>query len=149
MKIPEKLFVIINKIVRAILRSPIHGLMSGSFMLINYRGRKSGKAFSTPVRFMRTDNGVRVYTAEHTQWWRNIEAGPNVTLLIAGEQAAYLASVYERNVQSNRELLIEFLTLYPQDATYQDIRLNKDGSLNEDDLNAAAEKAIVVEFTKD
>ncbi|MFK7974705.1 MAG: hypothetical protein AB8C02_01125 [Halioglobus sp.] len=146
MKIPEKLFVVINKIVRVILKSPLHGIMSGSFMLMNYRGRKSGKAFSTPVRYMRTDNGVRVYTAEHTQWWKNMLSGTEVSLIIAGTTETFRPSVYDRDPANNRELLIEFLTLYPQDAAYQDIRLNKDGSLNEADLDAAAQKSIVVEF---
>lgn len=148
MKIPEKLFVIINKIVKIILKSPLHGIMSDSFMLMSYTGRKSGKQFTTPVRYMRTDKGVRVYTAEHTQWWRNMLSGPKVTLVIAGQTEPYTASVYPRDAQRNRELLIEFLTLYPQDATYQDIRLNKDGSLNQEDLDAAAQKSIVVEFIK-
>lgn len=148
MKIPEKLFVIINKIVKVILKSPLHGIMSDSFMLMSYTGRKSGKQFTTPVRYMRTDKGVRVYTAEHTQWWRNMLSGPKVTLVIAGQTEPYTASVYPRDAQQNRELLIEFLTLYPQDATYQDIRLNKDGSLNQEDLDAAAQKSIVVEFIK-
>lgn len=148
MRIPEKLFVVINVIVRTILKSPAHGIMSDSFMLMSYTGRKSGKAFTTPVRYMRTDAGVRVYTAEHTQWWRNMLSGPVVTLLIAGESGEFQASVYDRDAAKNRELLIEFLTLYPQDAAYQDIRLNKDGSLNEDDLEAASQKSIVVEFTK-
>lgn len=148
MKIPEKLFVIINKIVKVILKSPLHGIMSDSFMLMSYTGRKSGKQFTTPVRYMRTDKGVRVYTAEHTQWWRNMLSGPKVTLVIAGQTEPYTASVYPRDAQQNRELLIDFLTLYPQDATYQDIRLNKDGSLNQEDLDAAAQKSIVVEFIK-
>lgn len=146
MKIPEPLFVIINKIVKIILRSPLHSIMSGSFMTISYTGRKSGKALATPVRYMRTGQGVRVYTAEHTQWWRNVKANPDVTLLVAGETAPYLASIYDRDPAVNRELLVEFLTLYPQDAVYQDIRLNKDGSLNQEDLAAASQKAIVVEF---
>ena len=152
MKIPEPLFVFINAIVRTLLKSPLHRLMSSSFMLIQYVGRKSGRALSTPVRYMpidgHIDNGVRVYTATHTQWWRNVAAKPDVSLLIAGETATYDATVIKDDPQRNRELLIEFLTLYPQDAVYQDIRINKDGSLNEDDLHTASQKSVIVEFHK-
>jgi len=148
MKIPEPLFAVINTIVRALLKSPLHRLMSDSFLVMYYTGRKSGKSFRTPVRYMRVDGGVRVFTANHTQWWRNIAANPNVDLLIAGKTSPHLATVHRDDPDSNREMLIEFLTLYPQDAVYQDIKLNSDGSLNEDDLKVAAEKSIIVSFQK-
>ena len=148
MKIPEKLFVVVNMIVRGTLRSPLHRLMSDSFMVINHVGRKSGKPFATPVRYMPIDSGVRAFTAEHTQWWRNVSATPDVTLLVAGKTDTYTACVLERDAAVNRDLLIEFLTIFPQDAVYQDIRLNEDGSLNEDDLNVAAGKSIIVDFTR-
>ena len=135
-------------IVRGTLRSPLHRLMSDSFMVINHVGRKSGKPFATPVRYMPIDNGVRAFTAEHTQWWRNVSATPGVTLLVAGNTDTYTARVLERDAAVNRDLLIEFLTIFPQDAVYQDIRLNEDGSLNEDDLNVAAGKSIIVDFTR-
>ena len=148
MRIPEKLFVVINTIVRVTLRSPLHRLMSDSFMVINHVGRKSGKPFATPVRYMPIENGVRAFTAEHTQWWRNVSATPTVTLLVAGTTGNYTAQVRARDAAVNRDLLIEFLTIFPQDATYQDIRLNQDGSLNEDDLAVAAGKSIIVDFTQ-
>jgi deazaflavin-dependent oxidoreductase (nitroreductase family) len=146
MKIPEPLFAIINRIVHTLLRSPLHWLMSSSFMVIYYRGRKSGKPLHTPVRYMPIDGGVRATTADHTQWWRNVAANPDVQLLVGGKRRDYTAQLHERDPQSNRELLIEFLTVYPQDAVYQDIRLNKDGSLNEHDLKEAATRAIIIDF---
>lgn len=146
MKIPEPLFAIINRIVGTILRSPLHGLMSSSFTVIYYRGRKSGKALSTSVRYLPIDGGVRATTAEHTQWWRNVAANPDVKLLVAGDTRPYTAHLHERDPEKNRALLIEFLSVYPQDAAYQDIRLNSDGSLNEHDLAEAATRAIIVDF---
>jgi hypothetical protein len=41
--------------------------------------------------------------------------------------------------------LVSYLELFPQDAAYHDIRLNKDKSLNEQDLEQAARAAVVVE----
>ena len=38
-----------NPFVGALLRSPLHGFMSNSTMLLTYTGRKSGKTYTTPV----------------------------------------------------------------------------------------------------
>jgi deazaflavin-dependent oxidoreductase (nitroreductase family) len=146
MKIPEPLFVIVNVIARSLLRSPLHILMSKSVLVISYTGRKSGRKLSTPVRYARVEGRLRCLTAEHTQWWRNLQASPSVTLLVEGNSAFYSAEVLERDPKLTLQILRHFLDLFPQDAAYQDIRINPDKSLNEEDLLAATHKAIVVEF---
>ncbi len=146
MKIPEPLFVLLNKVVRLLLKSPLHFLMSKSLLLINHSGRKSGRMYATPVRYMRTGSGIRCFTSEHVQWWRNVKSRPEVTLLIEGSVCSYKGVVLDRDPKLMQPLLVEFLALYPQDAVYQDIRLNSDESLNAEDLAASLQKAIVVEF---
>ena len=48
-----------NPIIRLVLRSPLHGLFSGSLALITYRGRKSGKEYTIPVQYVQ--GGEKVY----------------------------------------------------------------------------------------
>lgn len=146
MKIPESVFPIINAIMRTLLRSPLHGLMSDSILVITCRGRRSGREYSTPVRYLPLDDRLRCTTATHTQWWRNVSGDAPVSLLVAGKQGEYRAEVLERDPVATETVLREFLAVYPQDAVYQDIRLNKDKSLNEEDLAAAIEEAIIVDF---
>lgn len=146
MRIPESFFVFINVVVRLLLKSPFHSLMSGNVLLINYTGRTSGKNYSTPVRYFKDGRIIRCFTSEHVEWWRNVSANPHVTLLVGGVSKQYQARVLERDPEVIRRRLVEFLAIYPQDAVYQEIRLNPDGSLNTDDLSAASHKAIVVEF---
>jgi hypothetical protein len=38
-----------NTVVTGILNSPLHGLLSGSTMLVTCTGRKSGRAITVPV----------------------------------------------------------------------------------------------------
>ncbi len=146
MKIPEPLFVILNFVVRILLKSPLHSLMSNNILLIEYVGRKSGKVYSTPVRYTRVGSRIRCLTSEEVQWWRNVDAAPAVSLVVRGSVRSYKADVLERDPPRIQKLLSEFLAAYPQDAVYQDIGLNSDGSLNSDDLVKAAHKAIFVEF---
>ena len=49
---PMWMFKVMNPIMKGLLRSPLHGLMSGSLMLITYAGRKTGKPYTIPfLRF--------------------------------------------------------------------------------------------------
>ena len=67
-------------------------------------------------------------------------------MIVRGSKKTYSATVLERDPANIQQLLSAFLTVYPQDAVYQEIRLNSDGSLNDEDLARAAHTAIVVEF---
>ncbi len=114
-------------------------------MLITFTGRKSGKQFTTPVRYMQTGDTVRCFTAAENQWWRNLRSGSRVSLLIKGQLSDYQAQAIFDNPADIRKKLVSYLGLFPQDAAYHDIRLNKDKSLNDQDLEQAARAAVVVE----
>jgi deazaflavin-dependent oxidoreductase (nitroreductase family) len=145
MKLPEPLFAIINPVMGFLLRSPLHGLLSDSLMLITFTGRKSGKQFTTPVRYIKSGDTVKCFTAAENQWWRNLRSAARVSLLIKGRQSAYQAQAIFDKPADIKQQLVSYLAMFPQDAAYHDIRLNKDKSLNEQDLEQAACNAIVVE----
>jgi len=145
MKMPEQLFVFINPMMRLFLQSPFHSLLSNSLMLITFTGRKSGLQFTTPVRYIRTDETIRCFTAAENQWWRNLRSPAEVQLHIRGETKRYTAKAIVDDPAEARKWLVFYLGLFPQDAAYHDIRLNNDKSLREEDLERAITKAIVVE----
>jgi len=145
MKLPEPLFLIINPIMRLVLRSPMHGFLSGSVMLITFTGRNSGRIFTTPVRYVRVGDKVRCYTSSENQWWRNMRGGADVVLRIAGEDRRYRATAIAGDPPVVKEALQHYLELFPQDAAYHEIRLNQDKSLVAEDLERAAKQAVVVE----
>ena len=47
-----------NPLVRAVLRSPAHRLLSGSVLLLTYTGRRSATRYTIPVQYHR--DGVTV-----------------------------------------------------------------------------------------
>jgi len=71
---------IYTSIVKPILRSPLHGLVSKNTMLITFSGRKSGKVYTTPVGYVRNDNDITVFSQRHSSWWRNLRGGASVTV---------------------------------------------------------------------
>lgn len=147
MKLPEPLFAIINPTIRFLLCSPIHGLWSSSLMLISFTGRRSGKVFTTPVRYITDGETIRCFTSSENQWWRNLRGGAKVTLRVQGKDSSYTAVAIENNSEEVKKWLIFYLGLFPQDAAYHNIKLNKDKTLIEEDLDRASHNAIVVEAT--
>lgn len=146
MKVPEAFFVIINPVMRALLRSRLHTLFgSDSLMLITFTGRNSGRRFTIPVRYLRIDGGIRCFTEMRAQWWRNLRGGAEVSLLITGREARFLATPLLGDISAIRAALKHYLALFPADAAYQNICLNRDGTLVTDDLERACHTAVVVE----
>jgi len=145
MRIPEPVFVFVNPVVRTLLRSPMHGVLSKSVMLITFTGKKSGRRYTTPVRYVRLGDVIRCQSSSGTRWWRNLRGGAEVTLRLQGVERRYWANAVEGDREKIREALKYQLAQFPQDAAYHNIRLNRDGSLVSEDLERAAKDAIVVE----
>ena len=131
--------------MRLLLRSPLHSLLSKSLLLITFTGRNSGRQFTTPVRYVRDGATIKCFTSAENQWWRNLRGGANVSLRVEGREAPYYAIAIENDPEKIKQCLRHYLGLFPQDAAYHDIRLNKDKSLVPEDLESASRNAIVVE----
>lgn len=83
--LPPWAYRIVNPTMAAILRSPLHRLLSGSLMLLSFQGRKSGKRYTIPVGYLQ--QGQRLYIFSHAGWWRNLP-GQRVTLRLRGRDVA-------------------------------------------------------------
>ncbi len=145
MRIPEPVFVIINPAMRLLLRSPLHWLMSDSLMLITFVGRKSGRTFTTPVRYMRHDDAIRCFTAASSKWWRNMRGGAEVKLLIRGQEGRYRAVAVESPPEQIRAALLLLFEKFPQDAPYYNVDIGRDGRPKSEDMDLAAERTVLVE----
>lgn len=79
-----------NRAVSALLRSPLHRLLSGRVLLISFAGRTSGRRFTTPVTYTRLDDG-RLAFFSNGIWWKNLAGGAPVTLLLQGRAVPAIA----------------------------------------------------------
>lgn len=75
-----------NTIVKAVLSSPLHGLLSGSTDLIRYTGRRTGRVITTPTQYATHDDGVVILVGrpDSKQWWRNFTDERDVDVLVRG-----------------------------------------------------------------
>lgn len=85
----------LNPLVSAILRSPLHGLVSWGLALLTYTGRRSGRRISLPVGYQRDGDEVAVLVSEarRKRWWRNFQEPGDVELRLRGERRAGRAVV--------------------------------------------------------
>jgi hypothetical protein len=84
---------IANPIIKGLLRSPLHGLMSKRIMLLTFTGRKSGKEFITPIRYARDGDAILCFTDR--PWWKNLRGGAPATIRMRGTDIAGTATVIE------------------------------------------------------
>jgi hypothetical protein len=64
-----------NAVVLAVLRSPVHRLLSGLALELRYTGRRSGREYVLPVQYVRAGGRIviRPQAAQRTSWWRNFQ----------------------------------------------------------------------------
>lgn len=84
-----------NRFVKAVLRSPLHRMMSGFLMLLSYRGRRSGAEYTIPVGYHDDGDGITVLVgrAADKTWWRNLRGGAPVSLRVRGRKVEGVADV--------------------------------------------------------
>ena len=78
----------VNPLVRGLLRSPAHALLSRRLLLITVTGRRSGRRFTIPVGYRETDDGLEIVVGwpERKRWWRNLRGGAPVAVRLRGEE---------------------------------------------------------------
>ena len=79
------LMKVLNPLVKFMLRSPLHVILSSSYMLITVTGRKSGRHYTTPVQYKLEGDTVYIITFGGYTWWKNLRGGAPVDLLIRGK----------------------------------------------------------------
>jgi deazaflavin-dependent oxidoreductase (nitroreductase family) len=139
---------IINPLVRLILRSPLHGLMSGTLLVITCCGRKTGREYSLPVQYAQTGNTIYIVPGvpEKKTWWRNLKEAATVRLTVRGQAMAGKAVVLKPD--SDSETILEgfglYLRRFPAIAKANQINLVADGSFNAEELRRAAMQAVII-----
>jgi len=144
---------LINPLVSLILTSPLHGLLSGSVLILIYRGRKSGKEYQLPVQY--AQEGTLVYilpgAPEQKTWWRNMRDGQPVRLIVRGHTLAGQAELLqgEQDVKAITHALGTIFRRFPAAAGMAKIHAASGGTYAVEDLLQAARSTTVVRVKLD
>lgn len=132
-----------NGFNRAILPSRLHWLTSGSTLLLTLTGRKSGQPITLPVNYSQQGSSLRITSKPERQWWRNLKTNPEVKVVLRGEEIDGTAHVFEATEEVANELSA-YLQPQLKMAKYFQIRLNENGTLNQEDLLQSAQHMVVI-----
>lgn len=132
-----------NQWVEKTLRSPEHGRVSDRILLLTFRGRKSGKSYSTPVSYMQRGNTVVCFT--DSPWWRNLEGGVSVQLVLRGHEmnAHAVPTTDPEQVAGGLRTLCR---KDAEDAKYFGVTVGADGEPNEAQLMRAAQANTMIQM---
>jgi len=128
---------------KLILNSVFHGITSKNTILIQFRGRKSGLEYTTPVNYTQQGDTVRITSLPDRNWWKNLKHNPQVVITLRGKKISGISEVFEEQEAVARELGF-FLEPAPKMARYFKVSLKPDGSFNEQDLFNAAKNQVII-----
>jgi hypothetical protein len=105
--VPAWILKLVNPFVKALLHSRWHRWLSGTLMLISYKGRKSGKSYTNPICYFEWDTDeLLAYTSG--RWWMNVRDGNPVTLLVKGQELEAIPTVI-RDREAVINIVVEFI----------------------------------------
>lgn len=147
MRIPDMFFPVVNRVMRLLLHSPLHRLMSGNVMVLFFRGRRTGQRRWTPVRYLREgEDGVFCLTGRETGWWPNLLGEASVELQLAGRRVAATAQALPDDAERKDAALRRMMERFPADAAYHGIVLRRGEAISEEQYRQAVARDVLVVF---
>ncbi len=118
-------YKILNPTMNALLKSPLHRVLSGCIMTVSYLGRRSGKLYATPVSYYKTND--KVYCFTNGVWWNNFRESRAVELRIRGEMFKGTAIAAPASTGANTQIMADYFRAVRSDAKFYGVRYDADG----------------------
>jgi hypothetical protein len=90
---PQALIRLGNPVVRLLSRSPLHGMLDASVLLLHVTGRKSGRHYDIPVNYADIDGRLIIVTS--AAWRVNLRGGAEVEVTCRGRRRPMRALLTE------------------------------------------------------
>ena len=121
--------------------------ISHQLLVIQFKGRKSGKQYLVPVSYHKHGLSYTCVTLRSNIWWRNLKEITHTQVWLKGKLQDCQINLEFNNDEIVESTLRDLVTNNKIDAYFAKIKLNKDGSPDLDDLNQAAKLHTVLKFT--
>ncbi len=132
----------VTSTMKFILRSPMHGMVSKTMLLITFTGRKSGKTYTTPVDYSQDGDQVTIFT--HANWWKNLIGGAPVALRMRGRDLQGIAEPVAEDKGVVAAGLMDHLRKVRSDAKYYGVTFDDQNNPNAEEVEKAAQTAVMV-----
>ena len=139
-RILQRVIRYFNPLMRFVLGSKAHTMMSRRLMLLSFTGRKTGRSYTTPVSYVR--EGTDLLVPGGGAWWKNLASG-TARVRLRGEWQVVTAEVI-REPRALSEILGRMLAANPAIALFTGIRQGPDGRPNAESLERERRRGFVV-----
>ena len=132
----------LNVLFSAILRSPLHEMLSNRFVLLSFRGRKSGKTYTIVVGYRREGDVIEVISPR--SWWKNLSGeNTSVTVLLKGQWRSGTAEAFHGDEMVAAGYL-RFIEKSPALIRMYHIEQDADGQPKRESVRQATRNAALV-----
>lgn len=136
----------VNQMITGILRSPFHPLLSRTTTILTVIGRRTGRRYTFPVRYLCEEERVLVST--DSCWWRNLRDGARVSLRLQGRDMAGWAEV-STDAEIVEHSIRAFLRAMPRDASFYQNMLDRSGQPDPVSLEQAVQERVLITISLD
>ncbi|MFS1304186.1 nitroreductase/quinone reductase family protein [Streptosporangium longisporum] len=84
---------LVDPLVRRLLRTPWHRLISRWVVLLTITGRRSGATVLVPAQYAQDGQSLTLVSRRSRVWWRNLEGGASLRLTLRGVERTGRADV--------------------------------------------------------
>jgi hypothetical protein len=91
----------LNPVMRAVLDSPLHPILSRWFVLLRWVGPRTGQPRSIPVSYV-SEHG-HLYATTGDKWWHNLVQAPSVMVILRGSSRSASVVPIEESGESAAE----------------------------------------------
>lgn len=82
---PKFVITVLNGLISMLLRSPLHGVLSKSSIVLSFKGYRSGKLYAFPVGYYDLQGNTLSVIPLHG-WWKNLRGNVPVTVWLKGRK---------------------------------------------------------------
>jgi len=136
-----------NAFMSWMIRSPFWGLMGSGMAVITVKGRKSGRAISTPINVMQEGQTYTVISSHDRIWWKNLRGGAQADLRVSGRDVKVTGELIEAEAEVKNGMVALF-DKQPVVAKYLKVRMGAGGTYNEEDLSRLAGERVIIRLTQ-
>ncbi|GIH14210.1 nitroreductase/quinone reductase family protein [Rugosimonospora africana] len=130
-----------NSVVRVLLRSPLHRVLSRRLLIVTVTGRRTGRIYRLPVGYVEHDGTLLIGAGG--AWRRNVRPGEPVSVRLRGRNRLADAEVItdeERAADLYRHILLG----NPVHGRFARIGIGPDGTPDRADLRRALARGVAV-----
>ena len=132
-----------NPIMRWLVSSPLHFLVSKSIMLMTYQGRRTGQTYTVPMNYLAVGDTLYTISSKDRVWWRNLQSEAYVRLRLRGKDVSARARAIVEADQVAKDLRLMIETA-PRMGRFFGIRMDNAGAPDSEDIARLASQKVMV-----